>query len=281
MIERIAAARRLVIKVGTNVIMRDDGLVSVGRLYTIVESIARICRTDCNVVIVSSGAIGLGVERLRLDANPTALALKQACAAVGQSRLMALYEHAFERLGVVTAQVLLTDDDLADPCRYQNLRATLETLFALGVVPIVNENDTVSTHEIERESITADGTSSRIFSDNDMLSALVASKLDADLLLLLSDVDGLFTANPQRNSDATVIPIVHDITDDIIAAADGSSARGRGGMASKLQAARVATNAGVITIIANGRVPNVIDQVCTGDPIGTVFLPLAFEGVMQ
>lgn len=269
---RVSGARRIVIKVGTNVVMSDDGPVAVGRLYALVESVAALRRAGRDVLLVSSGAVGLGAERLGLDSRTSRLVTKQACAAVGQSRLMALYEHGFERLRHTVAQVLLTEDDFTDPMRLQNLRATLDALFGLGVIPIVNENDTVSTAELERVEETAGGRT-RVFGDNDKLSALLAAKVGADLLILLSDVDGLYTKNPSRSSDAELIPLVREISDAIAASADGGNARGRGGMATKLEAARIAAAAGAVTVIANGRLSGIVDRVCGGEPVGTVFLP--------
>jgi len=269
----VASARRVVIKVGTNVVMSDNGLVAVGRLYSLVESVAALKRAGRDVMLVSSGAVGLGAERLGLDSRASQLAMKQACAAVGQSRLMALYEHGFDRLGHVVAQVLLTEDDFTDAERYHNLRATLEALFGLGVIPIINENDTVSTSELERVEPTAAGGRTRVFGDNDKLAALLAGKVEADLLILLSDVDGLYTKNPTVAADAALIPIVHEVDHELASVADGGGARGRGGMSTKLEAARIATEAGALVVIANGRTPGAVDRICAGEPLGTVFMP--------
>lgn len=268
---RPASARRIVVKVGTNVVVGDDGRLAMSRLYALAESIALLRRTAREVVLVSSGAIGLGVERLGFPERPAALPLKQACAAIGQGRLMALYADAFDRLDLVAAQVLLTEDDFAAADRSQNLHATLTTLLGIGAVPIVNENDTVSTAELERA--VDDGRRSPIFGDNDKLSALIATRLHADLLVLLSDVDGVFTANPASDVTATLIPTIEAVTPTILAAAQGGGARGRGGMATKLDAARIATDAGVCTVIANGRTPAALDRICGGEAIGTLVLP--------
>ena len=267
--QRLATCRRVVVKVGTNVIMRDDGAVALGRIYGLVESVANLKAQGKEVILVSSGAVGLGAQRLALTEKPRLLTLKQACAAVGQSRLMAVYEDGFEKLGLVTAQVLLTEDDFVDRHRYLNLRATLGKLLELGVVPIINENDTVSTLELATEG------RSPVFGDNDRLSALVMSKVEADLLVILSDVDGLFTRNPTRDASAEWIPVVPEITPDVEALADGGGARGRGGMATKLAAAKIATTSGGLAVIANGRTPSVLDRLFAGEEIGTVFLPTA------
>lgn len=270
---RLREARRIVVKAGTNVIMRDDGAVALGRLYGLIESVATLKKQGRHVLIVSSGAVGLGAQRLRLEKRPGSLALKQACAAIGQSRLMSVYEEGFEKMGLTTAQVLLTEDDFADRSRFANLSATLEKLFELGAVPILNENDTVSTAEL----VAPDGAAARrgFFGDNDRLSALVMSKVRADVLVILSDVDGLFTGNPAHDRSARLIPLVGEITDEVARYADGGGARGRGGMASKLEAARIATRSGGIAVIANGRTPGILDRLFGGDAVGTLFVPRA------
>jgi glutamate 5-kinase len=268
--QRVAAAQRIVIKMGTNVIMRDDGALAVGLVYGIVESTVNVLRSGRQVLFVSSGAIGLGVKSLRLDKSPSELALKQACAAVGQSRLMAMYEDAFRHFSVTTAQVLLTEDDFLNPVRYSNLRATLDTLLRLGVVPIINENDTVSTLELDRPSNAAG--QDCVFGDNDKLSALVMTKIDADLLVLLSDVDGLYTSHP-HDDGAEFVSEVAEITPELAAYARISKGRGRGGMSTKIEAARIVAESGKVTVIANGRIPGAIERVVAGESIGTVFHP--------
>jgi glutamate 5-kinase len=182
---------------------------------------------------------------------------------------MALYQDAFGRLGLVAAQVLLVEDDFSSRQRYLNLRATLNRLLELKAVPILNENDVVSTVELEDPE-----GSSRVFGDNDKLSALVASKMEADLLVLLSDVDGLHTGNPSQKKDTRRLSVVERLTSEIRAYAEGGGSRGRGGMKTKLAAAEIATRSGAITIIANGRQPEILDRVMEGEDVGTVFLPL-------
>jgi glutamate 5-kinase len=267
--QRVAAAQRIVIKMGTNVIMRDDGAPAIGVVYGIVESAVNVLRSGHQVLIVSSGAIGLGAKSLRLEKSPTELALKQACAAVGQGRLMSMYRDAFRHFNVITAQVLLTEDDFLNPERYSNLRATLDTLLTLGVVPIINENDTVSTLELDRPG---DTQHQRVFGDNDKLSALVMTKIDADLLVLLSDVDGLYTSHP-HDDGAEFVSEVSEITPELAAYARISKGRGRGGMSTKIEAARIVAEAGKTTVIANGRIPGVVERVVAGESIGTVFHP--------
>jgi glutamate 5-kinase len=272
--ERVAAAKRIVIKVGTNVVMRDDGSASIGVLYGIAESLANLRRSGREVLLVSSGAVGLGAQRLGLVSKPSELVMVQACAAIGQSRLMSLYDDAFEKLGYRVAQVLLTEDDFLDDTRNQNLRATLAKLLALGVIPIINENDTVSTAELDRPATR--GARTHVFGDNDKLSALVMTHSGADLLILLSDVDGLYTSDPQTRG-ATLIQELTGITDAVRKFAQSreksGNGRGRGGMESKLEAARIANEAGQPAVIANGRTPHILDVICSGQNVGSLFVP--------
>jgi len=266
---------RIVVKLGTNVIMRPDGRVALGLLCGLVEQIAALRAQGIEVLVVSSGSIGLGMERLGLRERPTAVAQVQACAAIGQSRLMALYDDAFDRLGCPIAQVLLTEDDFRDPVRHANLRATLDALLTLGVIPIVNENDTVSTIELDRPMESRQR--ERIFGDNDKLSALLLKHIGGDLLVLLSDVDGLYDRNPTEPG-AMVIERVDAINDRILALAEGSNGRGRGGMISKLESARIVLHAGKQVIIANGRTPQVLERIIAGEAVGTHFAPMTEEG---
>ena len=266
----LTQSRRIVVKLGTNVIMRSDGAPALGRLYGIMESIAALRHQGKEILVVSSGAVGLGLQQLGLSGKPKHLAMKQACAAIGQGRLMALYQEGFARLGIIAAQVLLTEHDFANRSSYLNLRATLDHLISLGVVPIINENDTVSTAELESQD---DFHPLPVFGDNDKLSALVTGGADADTLLILSDVDGLFTGNPHKDPEAKLIPVVPALTPEIEAFADGQSSRGRGGMASKLSAVRVATQAGARVVIANGATHEILDHVMAGENVGTLFEP--------
>lgn len=261
-------AHRIVVKVGSNVVVRPDGKVALGLLYSVVEAIANLRRQGREVLLVTSGAVALGVERIGLSARPTKLAQVQACAAVGQSRLMSIYDDAFANLDLKIAQVLLTEDDFRDETRYANLRATLSSLLELGVVPIINENDTISTMELEHPASAS--RSERIFSDNDKLSALVMAHVGADLLILLSDVDGLYNGTPGLEG-SSLIACISEVTDEVRAFAQGSNGRGRGGMASKIEAANVAMEAGGCAVIANGRTPGIIERICAGESIGTLF----------
>jgi len=265
---------RIVVKLGTNVIMRPDGRVALGLLCGLVEQMAALRADGLEILVVSSGAVGLGMERLGLSTRPTNVAQIQACAAIGQSRLMSLYDDAFDRLSCPIAQVLLTEDDFRDQERHANLRATLDALLTLGVIPIVNENDTVSTAELDRPAENGETSErERIFGDNDKLSALLMKHIGADLLVLLSDVDGLYDRHPGTRG-AKLIQRVEVIDDSILALADGRSGRGRGGMISKLESARIVLRAGKQVIIANGRTPSVLERIVAGENLGTKFAPV-------
>ena len=203
--------------------MRDDGRVALSRLYGIAESVARLRQQGKDVLMVSSGAVGLGMERMGLADRPTELSRIQACAAIGQSRLMAIYDDAFDKLGCRAAQVLLTEDDFRDPERYSNLRSTLASLLAMGVIPVINENDTVSTVELDHPTDPAGR--ERVFGDNDKLSALVMTHVEGNLLLLLSDVDGLYSGDPLGDA-AELISQVPVIDEAVRNFAQGKNGRG-------------------------------------------------------
>jgi glutamate 5-kinase len=264
--DRVRDAKRVVIKLGSSLFFNESGNVALGRVFSFIEDIAEARLAGRQIIVVSSGAVALGSNALKMKSASAMLVQKQAFAAVGQSRLMNLYEQGFAKYGLTPAQVLLTEEDFSTRRRYLNLRNTLLTLLEMGVIPIINENDTVSTTELE---ITERSPS---FGDNDKLSALVMSKLEAQALVLLSDVDGLFTDNPRSNPDATLIPEVHEITPEIDVLASGKSARGRGGMSTKLQAAHVAMNSGGMAIIANGGKAGIIRRILAGDVEGTLFV---------
>ena len=275
--KRLRAARRVVVKLGTSTVTGAGGEISAERIEPLVRSIAALKSTGRQIVLVSSGAVGLGAGRLGLDrARLRDIVMRQACAAVGQSLLMHAYERLFRVHDVKIAQVLLTEDDFTDWRRYLNLRRTMEKLLKLGVLPIVNENDTVSTAELED---VAEG-SYRIFSDNDRLAALVMSKLEADALVLLTDVDGLLLrrtpkvpGNSSTDGDETaIIPLVTEVTPELKSIASGPSASGRGGMLTKLEAAQIAMRAGGVAVIANGRKPDILDRIFAGEQVGTAFV---------
>ncbi len=239
----LTRTRRVVVKVGTSVVSRPDGRLALGRLGELVEALATLMADGREVILVTSGAVGLGARRLGMG-RPRKVVDRQACAAVGQSLLMSLYESLFRQLGMRCAQVLLTEEDFKARHRYVHLSATLDRLLDLGVVPVINENDTVSTAEIALTGAT-------VFGDNDRLSALVASGLAADALVLLSDVDGVYTG-PPRDPGSRRLGVLQDGQDVSFGAA---STGGRGGMEAKIAAARQAAASGVHTVIADGLVP--------------------------
>jgi glutamate 5-kinase len=269
--KRLRAARRAVIKLGTGIVTGSDGQFNVEHLAPMARTIAALKKQGRQVVLVSSGAVGLGRGRLGLHRDRlNDLVTRQACAAVGQSLLMHEYEKLFQAHGIQLAQVLLTEGDFVDRGRYSNLRQTMEALLKLGVLPIVNENDTVSTAELDYLNIRA---GERIFSDNDRLAALVMSHIDADVLVLLTDVDGLMQLGPSGSTDASaVIPLVEEISPELKSLALGPSEGGRGGMLTKLDAAEIAMQAGGVAVIANGKKPDSLQQIFDGEPAGTVFL---------
>ena len=274
----LSTARRVVIKLGTSTVMGAQGELSSERMEPIVRAIANLQTDHRQVVLVSSGAVGLG--RGWLGLHPSRLkdmATKQACAAVGQSLLMEAYKRLFGAYGVKTAQVLLTEEDFSNWRRYSNLRRTMEKLIGFGVLPIVNENDTVSTAELET---VGDSSRSAAFSDNDRLAALVMSGLEADALILLTNVDGLLGIETSTKHKRTgsgsrpqLIPMISKVTPELRAVACGPSQSGRGGMVTKLEAAEIAMNCGGVAVIANGNRPETLTRIFAGEPEGTVFLP--------
>jgi glutamate 5-kinase len=271
-------ARRVVIKLGTSTVTGEDGALSKDRVVPIVKGIAGLVEEGRQVVMVSSGAVGLGRGSLGLHpARLKDLVTKQACAAAGQSLLMHAYQEMFSGWNMKIAQVLLTEGDFAVRQRYANVRRTMEKLLGFGVLPIVNENDTVSTAEIE--SLGA-GKRSAAFSDNDRLAALVMSGLEADALVLLTNVDGVLKrgARPrpgtvENHDPQELVAIVGEITPELRSVAAGPSSGGRGGMETKLEAAGIAMNCGGVTVIANGQDPEILQKIFRGDEVGTTFLP--------
>ena len=263
----MAAARRVVLKLGTRVVTHPDGRVALPRIFSVVETAARLRAEGRQVLIVSSGAVGLGVEALGFTRMPADLMERQASAAVGQTRLMGLYEAGFQRLGQVCGQVLLTRGDFEDRVSYLNLRSTLQTLLRHGVIPVINENDAVSTEELAWVDDSRQGA----FGDNDGLSALVAAKLDADLLVLLTDVAGVFDRDPREHADARLLSRIDLGEEAVAASATPGSEAGRGGMAKKLEAARMVARAGCQAVVASGVEPGDLDAVLAGDEVGTWF----------
>ena len=263
-------AKRIVVKLGTNVLRNDEGYVSLPRVYSFIEDIANLVKSGKEVIVITSGAVGLGKKRLGLE-DTQGTALKQACAAIGQGKLMSIYENGFDTYGLTAAQILLTEDDFSVRERYLSLRTTLNKLLELCAIPVINQNDTVSTLDVALRYVKED--MQVCFSDNDKLSALVASELDADLLIILSDINGLYNDNPKTNPDAELIKSVKEVDDKILALASGVSDGGRGGMETKLKAARLVTRFGGKVLIANGKQPFIIKRIFEGEDLGTMFLP--------
>lgn len=260
--------KRIVFKFGTNVLRNDEGYISLARIYSFIEAIAKYKKMGKEVLVVTSGAVGLGAKKINAT-DLSEVSLKQACAAIGQSQLMSIYEDGFSKFDIVTAQILLTEEDFSNRRRYLNLRSTLDTLLKYNVVPIINENDTVSSDELK---LLYDVTQIS-FSDNDKLSALVASELDADLLIILSDINGLYDDNPKINPNANFIHEVFEVTKEIESLGLDASKGGRGGMKTKLQAAKIVTRSGCALIIANGKTPNVLNNIFTTKE-KTIFYPV-------
>jgi glutamate 5-kinase len=261
--EVLTQAKRIVVKIGSSLVSSRESGLQPERIDRLADEIAVLRSAGREVLIVSSGAIVSGIKKLALKDYPKSLPVKQAAAAVGQSRLMWAYEKSFERLGVNVAQILLTHNDLADRRRFLNARHTLAALIDFQIIPIVNENDTVAVDEIR-------------VGDNDTLAAEVAHLIDADLLVILSDVDGLFTEDPRKNPSAQLIPLITDITEDIERrASDSTSFEGTGGMATKIRAAKKVAEYGVATLILNGQQPELLPHVLSGSAGGSLFLAKA------
>ena len=250
---------RIVIKVGTSTLAHSTGLMNVRRVESLCSVLSDLKNAGHEVVLVSSGAIGMGIGKLSLGGRPSDIPTKQAAAAVGQCELMYTYDRLFSTYNHTVAQILVTAEDIAHEERKKNFENTLFRLLELHALPIINENDTVATREI-------------VIGDNDTLGAVVATAIHADLLVLLSDIDGLYTADPHTHNDAQLLPTVEEITAEIEAMTGGAgSALGTGGMATKLHAAHIATEGGVEMVIANGRDPAILYDIVEGKPVGTHF----------
>ena len=267
----IKNAKRIVIKFGTNALSADDGDLSLSRLYSFLEDIAALHRRGKEILVVTSGAVGVGRRILGLTQQDEGVSLKQACAAVDQTSLMKIYEDGFKRLGITAAQVLLTEDDFANRARYLSLRDTLSRLLELNCIPVINQNDTVSTNELRGYK---DKGVKVCFGDNDKLSALVASGLDADLLCIMSDVEGLYNGDPRKDKNAKLISRVKGVTEEVEALGFCASSRGRGGMKTKLEAAKVVTRAGAAMVIAYGKRHGAVGAVFGPEFKGTLFEPV-------
>lgn len=251
--------QRIVIKLGTSTLTHKAGLLNIRRMQHLCQVISDLKNAGHEIIMVSSGAIGMGIGKLGITARPEDIPTKQAAAAVGQCELMYTYDKYFSDYNHTVAQLLITGSDVEDAVRFQNFKNTMERILDLKALPIINENDTISTTEIE-------------IGDNDTLAAIVAESVHADLLILLSDIQGLYTADPHNNPDAKLITDVYELTEEILAAGKGAfSALGTGGMSTKLQGAKIATNAGCHMVIANGENPDSLYDIVAGKPVGTKF----------
>lgn len=252
--------KRIVIKIGSSSLTHaTTGSINLSKMEKLVRVLTDLKNQGKEVVLVSSGAIAVGRETLGLKEKPKEKEVKQACAAVGQARLMMVYQKLFAEYNQIPAQILMTKYTMINDFSRMNAKNTFNELLHMGVIPIVNENDTVTTDEIE-------------FGDNDTLSAIVTSLIDADLLVLLSDIDGLYTDDPRYNQDAKFIDFVEEITEELSdMAKDSSTSVGTGGMTTKISAARIATNAGADMVIANGEDVRVINEIMDGNQVGTLF----------
>ncbi len=258
--EKLIQTKRVVIKVGTSSLTYETGKLNIKKIENIVRVVSDLRNRGIEVVLVSSGAVGAGVGKLNLSVKPSETIKKQALAAIGQATLVSMYDRFFSEYGHSSAQVLLTKFILDDEERYRNTKNTFETMFDYGVIPIVNENDVISTYELE-------------FGDNDTLSAYIAELVDAQLLIILSDIDGLYDSNPQTNPDAKLIPIVEKVDETIYSIAGGAgSRRGTGGMITKLKAAEIVNPSGIDMIITNGAHPERIYGIFEGESVGTLFM---------
>ena len=251
---------RIVIKIGTSTLAHSTGHLNIRLVEELCKTISDIKNAGHQVILVSSGAIGMGVGKLGLLERPKDIPTKQAAAAVGQCELMYTYDKLFGEYNHTVAQLLITGEDIRTHQRHENFSNTLYRLLELGAMPIINENDTVSTDEI-------------VIGDNDTLAAYVAESVQAELLILLSDINGLYTADPHKNPDAKLIPVIEELTDEIYALAGASSTKqGTGGMVTKLRAAAIATKAGCDMVIANGKTPGNLYDILDGKAVGTRFI---------
>ena len=251
---------KIVIKVGTSTLAYDGGRLNIRRVEELCKVLSDLKNAGHDVVLVSSGAIGMGVGKLGLRTRPTDIPTKQAAAAVGQCELMYTYDRLFSQYNHTVAQILLTASDVRVEERHENFKNTLERLLSLGAIPVINENDTVATEEI-------------VIGDNDTLAAIVAESAGAELLVLLSDIDGLYTADPHKNEDATLIPVVTELDGYVMSlGGDKGSSLGTGGMRTKLAAAKISTDAGCDMVIANGSDPHILYDIVEGKAVGTRFV---------
>src|SRR6266702_8722743 len=258
--ELLKTVKRVVIKIGSRVLTDSAGSLDLAVIGRICDEIALLRKQGLEIIVVSSGAVAAGRSELGLTDKPRTIPHKQAAAAVGQTRLMLAYENSLAPNNLKAAQLLLTSEDLGSRQRFLNARATLDALLGFGIIPIINENDTVVVDEIK-------------FGDNDNLSALVTNLTEAGLLVILTDIDGFYDADPRTNSNAQLIPLVESITRKVEHAAGGSASTvGTGGMVTKLAAAKKAGRFGVPTMMVNGKIPEILERAMAGEEVGTLFL---------
>lgn len=262
--QRLTESKRIVVKVGTSTLTHDNGKMNLERMDRLALAITELMNQEREVILVTSGAIGVGMGKFNLRKRPSEMGMKQMLAAVGQCELMNIYSRLFATYNQPVGQILLTKTDVVDPLKKKNVMNTFTNLMAFGVLPIVNENDTVSVDEIK---------SLQMLGDNDTLSAVVAELTEADLLIILSDIDGFYDGHPKENADTHLIPLVTRITPEIRAMAGGTgTARGTGGMETKLNAAEIATQAGCAMVLANGADPMLLLEILKGETVGTLFV---------
>ena len=261
---------RLVVKVGTSTLTHSTGLLNIRRVERLCKTLADNENSGHQVILVSSGAIGMGVGKLNLDKKPTDMATKQAAAAVGQCELMYIYDKMFGEYNHTVAQILLTGNDVDNEVHRENIRSTINRLLELGVIPIINENDSVATSEIDEVNA---------LGDNDTLAAIVSVCIQADMLILMSDIDGLYTADPRKDPNAELIHVVEHLTRELEeAAGEAGSALGTGGMHTKVRAAKQVCAHGIDMVITNGDTPENLYGIVNQESIGTKFLRQNFEG---
>lgn len=264
--EDLINSKRVVVKVGTSTLTYDNGEMNFARIERLVRAISDLKNQGRDMILVTSGAIGVGVGKLKLGSKPNTIREKQAVAAVGQCELMHIYGKFFQEYGHTVGQILLTRDVVENETGKVNVVNTFEALLEMGIVPVVNENDSVAVDEIESGI-------HRVFGDNDSLSAIVAKLVKADLLIILSDIDGFYNCDPRTNENSKLISVIKQITPDVEKCAGGvGTSRGTGGMITKLTAAKIATGAGVNMVIANGDNPKVIYDIIGGKTIGSLFV---------
>lgn len=250
---------RIVVKVGTSTLAHASGRINIRRVERLCRVLSDLLNYGHEIILVSSGAIGMGVGKLSLNGKPSDMSTKQAAAAVGQCELMYVYDKEFSEYNHTIAQILITNSVVNDKTAHDNFKNTVSKLLEFGVMPVINENDTISTEEIE-------------IGDNDTLGAIVATSTDADLLIILSDIDGLYDKDPRTNTDAKLIKEVYDITDDIMIMGKGKGTNlGTGGMHTKLKAAKITTEKGIDMVIANGSDPGILYDIAEGKSVGTRF----------